>query len=190
MNNPNAKLVARQNDFTTVSLTRSLTPYRSFLTPFALLGLLVSGVSGCKLPGDYRGTFANQGAGLSLKVQGNKATLTLPDGRKLQAKASELSVDSLATGKPGIYISDVKENPNEMEVFWVNPKGRPNEEHDLIWMEAEVIVTRMTKKQKGKARELTLMHCEEGALIVDRVTRTTNGGCPAGTESHTLVRTK
>ncbi len=153
------------------------------------LAALATGMSACKLPSDYRGTFTDGSTTLKVSMSLNKATLTLPDGRKIEAKAEDLEIDAIASGRAGLYIRDNASDSNLLDILWIQPKGGSlHNEQDFVWMDAEVAITRMTKKQQGKAQDIIVLHCDNGQVMVDKPTGMYNGGCPAGTIETVLKR--
>ncbi len=153
------------------------------------LAAVAAGTSACKLPADYRGTYTGSGMTLKVNFTLNKAMLTLADGRKIEAKAEDLEIDAIASGRAGLYIRDNKDNANITDVLWIQPKGGSlHDEQGFVWMDAEVAITRMTKKQPGKAQTITVLHCDNGQVMVDKPTGLYNGGCPAGTAESVLSR--
>lgn len=158
----------------------------------ALSLFVAASLSACgKIPEGYRGDFADQVTGAKLTIGGSEGELVLNNGRSLKATADTLQFDALLEGKPGIYLRSTSDNAEEMEVFWLFPrKESRKQEADFVWVEAEVMYSRMNAKDKDKVQQFRMLHCENGMLLLDLPTKSWNGGCPDGSTLYDFVRTK
>ena len=160
------------------------------------LGLL--GAACGKIPSQYRGKFGETSGEvlLELKSQGGiwirKGALPNGENEVREFEAKALEFESLARGEAGIYLRPVEAgagSEDEFEVFWVDPdRSSLRDDYGFISMRARVIYTRILASPKSEVQSLTIRVCESGQVLVDRVSRSFNGGCPGDSRLVTLSR--
>ncbi|MFN7683843.1 MAG: hypothetical protein ACK5QT_00315 [Oligoflexia bacterium] len=160
--------------------------------------LVLAGTACGKIPSEYRGKFGETSGEVLLELQSQGGVWTrkgaLPNGenevREFEAKALEF--ESLARGEAGIYLRSIDAgagSDEELEVFWVDPdRSSLRDDYGFISMRARVIYTRILASPKSEVQSLTIRVCESGQVLVDRVSRSFNGGCPGDSRLVTLSR--
>lgn len=157
-----------------------------------LCAVVLTTVACGKIPEAYRGTFEDRDQGVKLTLGGGEGTLeSTRDGRKLEAKAEDLTFEGLTEGKPGIYVSTNPSNERMMDVYWVNP-NLPTKQavEGFVWYQSEVIYTIMDAKREEKVPNIQLIHCRDGMVMLDLATKRMQLGCPAGPVNYNAVRTE
>lgn len=156
-----------------------------------LLGVLLAvALSACgKIPDAYQGTFTDKATATQLVLGSTEGSLKI-GAREIKGTASDVQYDALVESKAGIYIRPSQSNANIVEVFWLQQrKETRKQEADFVWEESEVLYTRMDTKASGKVQQFKMIHCVNGLIMIDLVTKTWEGGCPSGTTEYDFVRT-
>jgi hypothetical protein len=147
---------------------------------------LLAGACG-KIPKAYRGQFVDSSTGFQMELKSSEGQWVKPDGSKQLFTAQAAAVEKLEQGQPGIYLRSIE--GDELEVFWVNPVlASRRDEYGFISMEAEVIYTRLDAKASSPIAALAARHCEHGQVLIDRVSKSFNGGCPGDSRVLQFVR--
>jgi hypothetical protein len=146
------------------------------------------GVGACgKIPADFRGKYVDSAHGVEVALDGKGGTLALEgeSPRRFQARATEVA--ALAKGQAGIYLRSLgethRQDAGDLEVFWVEPDpSSMQEQYGFVTLKARVLYTRFKLGRRlsmtGLAESITARFCEQGQILVDRVSQTFNGGCP------------
>lgn len=159
----------------------------------SLIGILLAlALSACgKIPSAYQGKYLDAATGTKLSLEGNAGLLNLNSGRQVKGDATALEFQALVEGKPGIYLRSMSEDKNSIEVFFLFPrKETRKEEAGFVWLQAELLYSRMNANQKDKVQQLKMIHCEDGLLMLDMPSKTWNGGCPTGATQYDFVRSE
>lgn len=142
-----------------------------------------------KIPEGYRGKFRDTATGTQVTLNMASGALAFPSGRLIESDASDADFEDLLESKPGIYVRPHAEKPDLVEVFWFNPKPQTRkEESGFVWLEAEVLYSRMNSKDEDKVQQFKMIHCENGMVLLDLPSKTWNGGCPADPIEYDFVR--
>ena len=142
-----------------------------------------------QIPKDYRGTFVDQASGFRVELKASEGKWIRPDGSQESFSAKAVGVAELDQGQPGIYMRST--GGDQLEVFWVRPKPESRrEEYGFVALEAEVVYTRLDAKSAGPVSAVLARHCERGQVLIDRVSQSFNGGCPADSRIMELVRVR
>jgi hypothetical protein len=147
------------------------------------------GLGACgKIPKEYRGTFVDQATGFQVQLKSSEGAWIRSDGTQQVFPARAAAVKDLIQGQPGIYLRSVDDG--ELEVFWVRPAAETRrEEYGFVSFEGEVVYTRMAAKSSGGAVPVLLArYCDRGQVLIDTVSQSFNGGCPADSKVLELVR--
>ncbi|MEN9722340.1 MAG: hypothetical protein RJB38_326 [Pseudomonadota bacterium] len=153
-----------------------------------VFGLLVLCGACGKIPSDYRGNFVDSQSGFSVELRGNRGIWQRPDGSREEFTARAASVEELLQGKAAVYLRSVGER--DLEVFWVRPEIETRqEEYGFVAYQGEVLYSRFDSSgSQGKVGSIQARYCERGQILIDQVTKTFNGGCPAQSRLLELVR--
>lgn len=149
------------------------------------------GLGACgKIPSEYRGTFVDQATGFQVQLRASEGVWTRTDGTQQVFPARPASVKEMLEGQPGIYLRSVGEE--DLEVFWVRPMVETRrEEFGFVSFEGEVVYTRMASKSRGGAVPVVVArHCDRGQVLIDTISQSFNGGCPADSRLLQLIRTE
>jgi hypothetical protein len=147
------------------------------------------GLGACgKIPKDYRGTFVDQSTGFQVQLKSSEGAWIRSDGSQQVFPARAATTKDMLQGQPGIYLRSVDEG--QLEVFWVKPLAETRrEEYGFVSFEGEVVYTRMAVKSAGGAvAALLARYCDRGQILIDSVSQSFNGGCPADSKILELVR--
>lgn len=152
--------------------------------------LLAAALSACgKVPEGYQGKYQDTATGAKLTLESTSGAINLSSGREIKGDFSKLEFDGLIEGKPGIYLRTLSTDDKMNEVFFLFPrKETRKEEAGFVWLNAEILYSRMSADQKEKVQQLKMIHCEDGVLMLDLPTKTWNGGCPTGATQYDFVR--
>jgi hypothetical protein len=157
----------------------------------ALLVLTLAALSGCdSLPEAYQGQFWNKPAGIRITLRSTDGDIEFR-GKKLQNfSAKELKYDTAVLGLPGIYV---RQRPGDsmVDIYYMNPNRNAKvSEQGFISVPTEIVYAQMNPRQKIQAKEITVVRCTNGMLLLDKVNNTFELGCPAGAETISLPRVK
>lgn len=157
----------------------------------ALILAVAAGLSACgkNIPSSYQGYFEDKAQGAKLSLDVAKGEVILKDGRKITATINDLKFDDLAGGKAGIYLRSVDNDPERSEVFWIMPnKSTRQEQSGYVWMEAELLYTRLNFKNSKNVKTITMTHCTNGQLNLDLVSKIWMEGCGTDEVEYRFVR--
>ena len=147
--------------------------------------------AGCvKIPPAYYGVFNDNQRGAQLVLGQNKAELTLPGGRKVKAKAEDLTFSDLWQAKGGIYDTEDKSS-GMIEVYFVNPvAGTRQEQAGFSWFTSEVLYTYFAAGERNQVPQIQVVHCTNGTVLLDQATQRIQVGCPEGPVTYNLARVR
>lgn len=153
-----------------------------------IVAMALSAVACGKIPSKYKGKYLDAATGTTLELTSSEGILTMPT-KTLTAKISKVDVQALSAGTPGIYTRVDEADEDYMEIFWIDPyvNGR-KEEAGLLWMNSEVVYTKINTKNKEAAKRLKVLHCDQGLVMIDTVTGSWNGGCPEDADEFDMVK--
>jgi hypothetical protein len=155
------------------------------LSLFLLVGLAACG----KIPKPYRGDYLDSASGARLTLERNLGVLKMRDGRVLQSDARNLEFKDLLRGTPGIYVRPDEQNADLVEIYWFVPHWETRQsEAEFVWMESEVLYSRMDSGEKDPVQRLKMFHCQNGMLMLDLPAQNWNGGCPSERVDYEFVR--
>lgn len=152
--------------------------------------VMLLALSACsKIPSAYRGNFKDNSSGAKLELNSGSGKMTFADGRVLDSDASELTYQDLITGKGGIFVRENPFNHAMVEGFWVNPNlATKQTAQGLTWFQSEVIYLLLNSELKDKVPGISFLHCTNGTVILDDLTKTFEAGCPASHDTFDMVR--
>ena len=154
-----------------------------------LLTLSLVAIGCVKIPEAYFGNYADSQYGATLVLGQNKAEFVV-NGRRYKASGKDLTFDDLNQMKAGIYDTEDKSS-GMIEVYWVNPvPGTRQEQAGFVWFSSEVLYTYFAAKQSTQVQELQLVQCTQGIVMLDTETQRIQVGCPEGSTTYNLVRTR
>ncbi len=159
---------------------------------FLITVLISMWLVGCKaVPMSYRGSYVDAEHGNQLRLKRGKGVLTFADGRVLIAKTERIKFDDLLEGQGGIYVDRIKTKGESTvaEVNWIIPDPASKKEvAGFVWFESEVIYTALDLGAAKKSG-ITLMHCKNGIVTLDTVSKQWQVGCRAGSAELNFART-
>ena len=147
------------------------------------------GLGACgKIPKEYRGNFVDQASGFQIQLKASEGVWVREDGSQQVFPARAAAVKELIQGQSGIYLRSIDDG--QLEVFLVKPVAETRrEEYGFVSFEGEVVYTRMAAKSSGGAVPVLLArYCDRGQVLIDTVSQSFNGGCPADSKVLELVR--
>ena len=159
------------------------------LQMMALTALGLMAVACGKIPDAYQGNFKDVTNNVSVTLGSNDGSVTLADGRKIEAKADDGSFDNLSKAAAGIYIRDNSENKNLKEVIWLNPNAATKQtDSNMVWFDSEVFFAIIDTTVKDKVQALEFSHFLKGEVEFDSGSKDLEVGCPVGAESIKATR--
>ncbi len=157
---------------------------------FALLTAVFASACGKRIPSEYRGQFRDHNAQMSLLLESTQGTLTTSEGRVIAAETKPTDIQELAQGRSGLYMRELSNNSNVIEIFWVNPLASSRQVTDhYVFMTSELFYTHMNKDPSARVNRLAARYCTNGQINIDLQTQTFNGGCPAESTLLDFIRT-
>lgn len=156
----------------------------------AVAGLVAT--VGCKgIPNAYLGEYQDSNRQVKLELDTYEGTLRFADGRKVSAKLEELKYDLLKDGKRALYARPSSRDEKMIEIFLVQPNMSTRQEGGgLLWYESEIVFSLINSKDDNAAKNITLVHCQRGVVLLDTQTQRVQLGCPEGPERIDLKKTK
>lgn len=149
-------------------------------------------ISGCKgVPNAYLGEYQDSTGNVRVELSSTEGTIRLADGRRITSKLEELKFDLLKEGKRALYARENSRVSDLIEIFMIEPNMSTRQESGgLIWYNAEIIFSMIKDKDATAAKNLTLVHCIQGTVLLDTVTSRIQLGCPANPERIELKKTR
>lgn len=157
-----------------------------FRTMLALTSTLT--ILGCRgLPEEYQGAFSDRANGVKLTLSSSSAQIEMRGGRKIDEDGQEITYENLVKGIGGLYVKPAVGNVSD--VYYIKPQnGTKQVEGGIVWYQAELIYTQMETNRRSPVKELKLVRCAAGNVMIDKATQRWQIGCPAGATTYALKR--
>ncbi len=139
----------------------------------------ITGTACGVVPKGYRGDYVESESGLRIELSARSGKIISSDGSSQKLKASDVSVEDLKNGKPGIYFSDEMRKDRYLEIFWIQPTaGTSQGQAGLFWYEAQIMQTLVNASVSSSVAEITFKKCSNGRVMIDLPSQTWQAGCP------------
>jgi hypothetical protein len=155
----------------------------SFLSAIALAGCGSDG----DVPSAYQGVFQDP-SGVKLDLTSSAAQLVV-EGKTLKMAVAPISYDKLFAGQAGFYIYQEKDS-KLMDVYMVTPDlSTKKDAGGIVYYTTDIIYLQIDLNQKNPVPAITLVHADQGTVMLDTQTKTWQAGWPAQANEYSLVRT-
>lgn len=157
---------------------------------FAAVALAGCGDDNDNVPKTYQGTFQGQSdqGGVSLTLTGSDASLSI-EGKTLKGPVNPIDYDKLLNAQAGFYIYQENDKDKVMDVYWVTPDAASKKEAGgLIYYTTDIVYMQIDLNLKDAAPSVTIVHADQGTVMLDTATKKWEAGWPAHATEVTLVR--
>lgn len=157
---------------------------------FLLLALSL--LASCdSLPDAYQGVFWNKAAGVRVTLHSYSADVEFKGREKVNHKAEEFNFETASAGRNGIFVRKNSQNKNLVDVYYIIPKrATKKSEFNFVWFEAELLYTQLDTTKKAAVKDVSVVRCLKGTVMLDWTTKDFELGCPADAQTITLTRVK
>lgn len=164
----------------------------TWIQRLSMAGLTLGLLAGCRgIPNEYTGEYEDSTRRVKLELSSYEGTIQFADGRSFNAKLEDLNYEKMKDGKRAIYARPNSKNQDLVEIFMVEPDlSSKQESQGLTWFQSEIVYSMIDTKNASASRSITLVHCRQGVVMLDRQSQQVQLGCPENPERITLQKTR